>query len=45
MTSDHPADKTKNISLVPSVLGFGLTSVVALAVMFASMLWNHFGGF
>ncbi|WP_210494047.1 hypothetical protein [Patulibacter sp. SYSU D01012] len=45
MSSDHPSDKTTNISLVPSVLGFGLASVVALVVMFGSMLWNHFGGF
>ncbi|MGX6446690.1 hypothetical protein ACVU7I_01260 [Patulibacter sp. S7RM1-6] len=45
MTSDHPADKTKDISLVPSVLAFSAASLVALVVMFGTMIYNHLGGF
>lgn len=45
MSAEHDDKKPATISLVPSLLGFSVSTVVALGGMVLIMLYNHNGGF
>jgi hypothetical protein len=45
MSAEHDDKKPATISLVPSVLAFGVSTVAALGGMVLIMLYNYNGGF